>query len=112
MSYLLKEYINAEGKDVNKLRITVYYSLGGVNYATYKQESRGYYLSVTPVNIEDKGYCVCESQTMFTGIKKLIKPVSRQSKKAADEALELAKESRQELIDYVCHQEGVKLINK
>ena len=62
------------------IKCEVYYSKGGVNYFTYKNEARGYYMSVTPVERKN-GF---ESFIAFTGCKTCILPVARQSKKQAD----------------------------
>ena len=106
------KYIPAKGHGVNNLCVELYYSLGGMNYWTYKQEGRGYYLSVKPVErVRRDGYTT-ESYTMGSGIKMLIKEVSRRSAKAAAEAEVLAQLHIQELIDYICHKDGVEVINE
>lgn len=61
------------------IKCAVYYSKGGVNYFTYRNEQRGYYMSVTPVKREN-GW---EQYVAFTGSKTCIHPVERQSKKQA-----------------------------
>jgi len=104
------KYIPAKGPDVNNLKVELYYSLGGMNYFTYKTEARGYYLSVTPVERSDHSGYVCESTTLGHGIKHLVKEVARQSARAAEEAKELAKRYEQSLIDYVCREEGIEVI--
>lgn len=104
------KYIPAKGHGVNNLRVDLYYSLGGMNYFTYKSEARGYYLSVTPVEVSDHNGYKCESTVLMSGIKKLIKEVSRQSQRAANEAAELAKGFEEMLIDYVCRTEGVEVL--
>lgn len=105
------KYIPAKGHKVNNLKVELYYSLGGMNYFTYKTEARGYYLSVTPVDRSERpqGF-VCESTTLGTGIKMLIKEVKRQSPAAAEEAKNLAASQEQRLIDYVCDAEGIEVI--
>jgi hypothetical protein len=40
---------------VTHLKVAVYHSKGGLNYATYKEEPKGYWLSVTPVKREVQG---------------------------------------------------------
>ena len=42
-----KRYIHIE--DNKYLKVQVYYDLGGMNYFTGKQESRGYYIMVKPI---------------------------------------------------------------
>lgn len=109
---IFRKYIPARGHEVNSLRVELYYSLGGMNYWTYKQDSRGYYLSVTPVErIQRNGYTT-EGYITGSGVKMLIKEVSRKSVKAAAEAEVLAQSHIQELVDYICNEEGVEVINE
>lgn len=95
--------------DVTHLRVEVYYSLGGYNLFTYKQEPRGYYLSVSPAGRSERGGVVMESYRAFSGTKKLILPVTRQSAKRMEEALRLAEESKEELIAHVLQDNGLQL---
>lgn len=74
--------------NVTHLKAEVYYSLGGTNMFTYKNESRGYYMSISPVKREDRGGFIMESYTAFTGLKQLVVPVSRKSQKKMNEAVE------------------------
>lgn len=95
---------------VTHLKIELYYSLGGMNYFTARAESRGYYLSVTPVErCVSRGY-TSERYTAFSGIKQLVKVVKRKSQKAEREAENLAENLVNELIDYVCSQNGLELL--
>ena len=64
------------------MKFDVAYSLGGINVFTHKQERRGYYLIITPVQRARN----MESFTAFSGTKLLLKEVSRQSTKAEREA--------------------------
>jgi len=76
-----------------------------MNYFSGGTNKRGYYLSVTPVQIERQGNNVMiESYTAFSGIKKLILEVERQSPKSAEKAKELAESSIPELKQYVLNQ--------
>lgn len=70
-------------KETTYLKAEIYYALGGMNYFTSRNESRGYYLSVSPVE-RDRGL---ESYTAFTGLKQLVLPVQRKSQKKMDEAI-------------------------
>ena len=111
MNYTLpyKYYIPAEGDKVNNIEVKLYYDLGGMNYFTGRAEDRGYYLSVTPVYREDRGGFVTESTTAFTGIKVLLVPVKRQSKKAADEAFAMMTTRADTLVEFVCRGQGITL---
>lgn len=95
--------------DGQELKIQVYYHLGGMNYFTGKSEGRGYYLSVTPVKRERGPVFSSESFVGFSGIKKLLLPVSRQSEKKFQEAVSMVDANQQELIDYVCKKQGLTL---
>ena len=96
--------LRANDKKVTHLKIEVYYSLGGVNYFTYNNEQRGYYIGVTPVQ-RGNGF---ESFGAFTGIKECFIPCNRQSKKKADEAANIPAEKYQHLIDYVLKKNGLE----
>jgi hypothetical protein len=67
---------------VNTVEAEIYYSLGGMNYFTYKNDPRGYYFSLTPFT--DNG--ISRSYTAFSGVKTCILPVCRKSQKKAAEA--------------------------
>lgn len=105
-----KEYIpvkSIDGKgNTTHLRVELYYDLGGINYFTYREERRGYYGSVIPVARDG----IMEGFTAFTGIKKLIKEVSRKSAKAEDEAAALWATTKQELIDHVLRESGLEIV--
>jgi hypothetical protein len=87
---ITKKYIEATGKDCNRLEVTLDYSLGGYNYWNGNTDGRGYYLYVSPVTITSREYngrpYETVSQVLGQGIKKLVKPVQRRSKKAEAEA--------------------------
>ena len=104
----MKKYIAIENSDhnANFLKIELSYNLGGYNVFTYKEEPRGYYLNVSPVHRENRGACITESYTAFTGVKKLIKTVTRKSSKAEAEAEVDAADILPDLIDYVCRHNG------
>lgn len=109
MSSVSKEYIEGylqDGKE-KSLRVEVYYSLGGMNYFSGRVEKRGYYLSVTPVE-HARGF---ESMMAFSGTKQLILEVARKSAKAEKEALALAEQAKEALIDYVVKDNHLTRIN-
>ena len=90
------------------LEINTYYSLGGVSYATYKNEPRGYYISVTPIELNNsRGYTTVT--TAFSGVKRCMIECSRQSKKKAEEACNIKQEEYQDMIDYVLEKNGLTL---
>ena len=81
-TYEIKE--KPSGDKNTHLKCEVYYKLGGMNYFSYENEPRGYYMSVTPCEIRDG----LISFRAFSGYKKVIKTVNRQSKKGFEEAKE------------------------
>lgn len=104
------EYLElVPNEQATHLKVRLYYSLGGMNMFTYKQEPRGYYLSVTPVKREKRDYCTMESFAAFTGTKQLVLPVSRQSAKRMEQARKEAESMRAPLIDYVLADQGLTL---
>lgn len=69
----------------NTLEISIYYSKGGMNYFTGKDESRGIYISVSPYNIESyNNNLITKSFTAFSGVKKLLKEIKRFNQKEFD----------------------------
>lgn len=91
------KFLKASGPTCNAIRCEVYYHLGGLNYFTYKNEQRGYYVSASPV--EKKG--MCETYVGFSGIKNCIVPVNRQSKSAESKAVEMMDEALKPMLDYL-----------
>lgn len=105
-------YFPAEGLGCNNIKVVLYYHLGGMNQFTYKTETRGYYISVTPVCRERKYGCNVETVTLGTGVKQLVLPVSRKSDKSANKAQELANDGRLNyLIKYVCDKYGIRMVD-
>lgn len=96
-NYIKKEYIPT--KEQNKyIKCELYYSLGGMNYFSYKQEQRGYYVSVCPVERENRGGYVMESFTAFSGVKMLVTACARKSKKAEQDALNHYEEAKNTML--------------
>ena len=100
--------IKAMNSKENYLKISVFYDLGGHSYFTGKINKRGYYVSVQPVERSEREYGFAESCAMFAGYKHLLKEVSKQSKKASNEALELSKDIDW-LIDRVCKEYNLEI---
>jgi hypothetical protein len=69
---------------ITHLKMELYYSKGGMNYFTSKVESRGYYMSISPVERKNG----MESYTGFSGLKRCILETQRKSKKKEDEAVD------------------------
>ena len=80
MDRVVRYYKVNNNPKATHLKAEIYYSLGGMNYFTSRDEPRGYYMSISPVKRDG----VCESYTAFTGLKNLILPVHRKSQKQMD----------------------------
>lgn len=63
------------------IAVELFYSKGGYNYFTGKIEERGVWLSFRAVTYKEKDGCTCESYAAFSGVKFLIKKLSRKSHK-------------------------------
>lgn len=98
MEHIKKEYIKTNQEN-QFLKCELYYSLGGMNYFTYKNDARGYYVSVSPVERETRDYGVTmESYTAFSGWKKCVVECARKGKKAEAKALEAYEAAKQEML--------------
>lgn len=83
----MKEYRKLNGKTY---KIEVFFQKGGYNFFNGREEKRGYYISVIPVERKDCGNgVVMESFVAFSGIKKLLLEVNRQSKKRYETACDM-----------------------
>jgi hypothetical protein len=107
---VMAQYEKVEGTNY-ELKIQVFYNMGGMNYFNYKNEERGYYLSVTPVQVERQANGITiESYMAFSGVKELLLPVKRKSEKAEQQAIELAKDRipvlKQYILDKMKSQQG------
>lgn len=107
----MKKYlkVNPNGNKITHIEVETSYSLGGYNVFSHKTERRGYYLHVTPMELSDCGGFTMKSFVAFSGVKKLLKEVSRKSAKAEREADEIAVHDESELIQYICEKSGVTL---
>ena len=82
----MKKYIATNRvSNATHIKIEVRYLKGGLNYFTYKEEPRGVYVIVTPVEVEDRGGFQMESFTAFSGTKTCVKQLKRKSEKAEQE---------------------------
>ena len=96
-----KEYIPAKGENMF-LKVELYYDLGGMNMFTYKNEARGYYVSISPVErrkIDGFGGFM-ESYTAFTGIKTLVHSCGKKSKGAEAKPLQQYDGTKAELLKH------------
>lgn len=94
----MKKYIKREGQE---FKVEVLYSLGGPNHITGEEDKRGYTLTVIPVIREKRDGYVVERAKSYAGYKKFLLEVSRQSKKAEEDAMEMAEKYESELIGFI-----------
>lgn len=85
------------------IEVELYYSKGGYNVFTYKNESRGYYVRVCPVKVERN----MVSFIAFSGMKLCVYECSRKSAKAEREAIAAANEYG-DLVERMIHQIAAK----
>ena len=82
----MKKYIATNRvSNATHIKIEVRYLKGGLNYFTYKEEPRGIYVIVTPVEVQDRGGYEMERFTAFSGVKTCVKKLKRKSEKAEQE---------------------------
>lgn len=85
---------NVDGKFIE---VELYYSKGGWNVFTCKQETRGYYVRICPVTIERN----MVSFVAFSGTKVCIHECSRKSAKAEREAIVAANDEYRDLVSHL-----------
>lgn len=88
------------------IKVYTYYKKDSMNYFTYKNEARGYYLSITPVE-RARGF---ESFVAFTGFKVLLKEVTRASKKAEAEAEAIAEKDWRKYAEIAANEAGLQIV--
>lgn len=79
-SRLIKSLEVKEGRATH-VDIQLYYSIGGMNYFTGNNETRGLYVSASPYTKNS----FSKSFTAFSGVKQLVKEMKRFNKKTLDE---------------------------
>lgn len=100
-----KTYEIIGNPNANVLETEIYYSLGGMNYFTYKNEPRGYYFSIAPYQRNG----ITKSFTAFSGAKMCIMEVKRKSKAAAAKANARMDELEAKYLKPWCEAHGYKL---
>lgn len=101
--------IPATGHEVNRIKVELYYNEGGMSYATYQQEERGYYLIVLPEFYQDEGNGFCSTKTSaFSGIKQLIEPAKRFGQKKLDN-FTVDQEVIDRLVNYVANKNSLTI---
>lgn len=84
--------------------VELYYSKGGMNYFTSRNEERGLYLSVSPLEKGDRFV----KYSAFSGIKKHVKAMKAFSQKAFD-TFQPSESDIQQLINHVVESNGIRL---
>jgi hypothetical protein len=79
-------YAAPEGKTI---KVELYYTKGGISFATNKQVRRGIFISITPVTLEktQSGF-TSESFMLFSGTRSLLCELKRFSEKALHDVAE------------------------
>ena len=106
----MKKYIKLQENQngFTHLKLEFFYDKGG-EYAI--NSKRGYYVMCLPVtlSINSSGDIVGESIWCFSGLKSLLLEVSRKSKKAEAEALQLIEGLQVELINKVLKKHNLQI---
>lgn len=92
---------NVPGKFIE---VEMFYSKGGMNVFTYKNESRGYYVRICPVKVERN----MVSFVAFSGTKFCVLECTRKSAKAEREAISMANGECGELVLRLVRQIATK----
>lgn len=107
----MKKYIKVKDNPakITHLKIELYYNKGNFENC-YREEKTGYYLSVVPIERKERNGYTVETFGAFTGVKQLIKEVTRKSSKAEIEAEKLSLKAMDNLINYVCHENNLEIV--
>lgn len=97
---VLVEYPVVDNPEVNVLRLTLEYRLGGHNYFTGDVNPRGLFLSCTPLHVAKKDGYTSTSYRGFSGTNMHVKDMARFSKKTL-ETFEPTQEQIKRLVDHV-----------
>jgi len=90
------------GGSVNRINVDLFYSKGGMNYFSYNEEKRGYWVSVTPQEV--RGQFV--TTTAFSGNKMLIEEAKRFGQKKFDN-LDIPQDTIDNMINHVMEKNGL-----
>ena len=103
-----KEYIEIkDNPKATHLKVSLYYSKGGMNYFTGTNERRGIWLSVSPVTrtVYPEGGS-SEGYTAFTGVKECLKEMARFNQNTFDR-FSIPETNLERMIDHVCIKNGI-----
>ena len=107
---ITKKYLNTTQKNT-QLQVEVYYSRGGWNFGTGKDDQRGYWLSIQPVSFWEEAGVKMMSITLFSGLKQFLTATKadRKGGKTEQAALRLAEQYEKRLLEQVCTKENITL---
>lgn len=106
----MKKYLKLKPNEkATHLKIELYYHLGGTNWYTYKNDERGYYLSICPVSLCDRGSYATETYEIFSGRKILLYTVKRKSKNSKQIAIQKANEILDSFVNQICNQNNIEV---
>ena len=112
-----KHYLPATGKDVTDLKISVYYSKGGLNFYNGKNEPSAIWAGLTPLKRDTSNGFRTEQFIMGRGLKINLEPAERLNRKRVEAAFQrvLADVTMKtgrvwDAIQQVCITEGVTLV--
>lgn len=94
------------------IEISVSYNIGGMNYFSGKSESRGYYISVTPVEINGHDKYQTKVYSGWSGYKHLLRTAKKYSEKDLEfiaKEIENDNKIHQPLLDMVLSKNKLKL---
>ena len=99
------------GRPGHFFQVRVYFGAGGMNYATYKDEPRGYYMSAKVVKIERSNGMRTESYTAFSGIKDIIETATRYNAKRLQQLADGYKDlpAYKNVKEYILREKGITL---
>jgi hypothetical protein len=108
MKHERKDYIEIkDNPKATHLKVSLYYSMGGMNYFTGTNERRGIWLSVSPVTrtVYPEGGS-SEGYTAFTGVKECLKEMARFNQNTFDR-FSIPETNLERMIDHVCEKNGI-----
>lgn len=100
-----KESDNPFDAEPNVLSVSIAYSKGGVNYFSYRQEERGFWLHIQPER--RSGHTVTCSP--MDGVKTCVEQVSRFSAKAFNNCVADIDKYVKDYVRPYCEQNGIKI---
>lgn len=87
--FRLSHYVPASGPEgINRVKISVYYSKGGINYYNYKQEPSAIWASITAMEVKSENGFKCEKYTLGKGLKVNLEPATRLNRKNVEAAFQ------------------------